>query len=149
MRGNNSVSVISFGKRFRDHEAPVKKRALFILKELGQKNVAVDIYLAGDALMHRLNRIFRGKNKVANILSFEEPPIPHPESKKKVLGEIYLNPGFVKDWIPARFHARPTVFTLDRFLAHGILHLLGFGHKTKNARIRMEKLEKRIMNSSS
>ena len=63
-----------------------------ILKILNKDNVAVDIYLTGNALMRRLNKEYRGKDKVANVLSFVEPiNFPHPETKTRFLGEIYLN----------------------------------------------------------
>ena len=62
-----------------------------ILKILNKDNVAVDIYLTGNALMRRLNKEYRGKDKVANVLSFVEPiNFPHPETKTRFWAKFTL-----------------------------------------------------------
>ncbi|MBI4085501.1 MAG: rRNA maturation RNase YbeY [Candidatus Liptonbacteria bacterium] len=95
-----------------------------------------EIFLLGDAEMKRLKKKFLPHEKgPANILSFEEPVRwPYPEKGRKILGEIYLNLDL----------ARGKEKILAPLLLHGIVHLLGYDHKKKGDRIKMEKLEKRI-----
>ena len=70
-----------------------------------------------------------------NVLSFEEPAgFPHPETKGRVLGEVYLN----KDLAAHGFRE------FAYLLIHGILHLLGYSPTEKNDILRMEALERKI-----
>lgn len=128
----NKIEVVDFEKRFKKFEKVIEKSAEEILKILKKKNVAVEIFLAGNRLMRQLNRKYRGKDKIADVLSFVEPVnFPHPERKERFLGEIYLNTAMQK--------------TRHRILLiHAILHLLGYSHKRKSDRIKMGKKEKHV-----
>jgi len=106
-----------------------------VLRELKEGRASVDIYLVDEKVMKSLNRKFRGKDKPTDVLSFKEPAgFPHPERKGKYLGEIYLAPGV----------AKKKGNDLEALLIHGLLHLLGYTHKRKSDRIKMEKLERRL-----
>ncbi len=128
----NKITVVSLEKQFKKFEKDIKKVASAIFKILNKDNVAVDIYLTGNALMRRLNKKYRGKDKAANVLSFVEPTnFPHPETKARFLGEIYLNFQFSN-------------FLISQLLIHAILHLLGYTHKGKSDRMKMEKKENHV-----
>ncbi|MCR4275364.1 MAG: rRNA maturation RNase YbeY [Candidatus Wolfebacteria bacterium] len=141
---NSRISVFSAEKKFQKYESLIKKQAVKIAKILKIKNSAIDIFLIGDSQIRSINKKFRGKNKPTNILSFVEPKkFPHPELKsvkgsvKNFIGEIYLNIDTVNDFTGLKEHLK-----LDNLLAHGLLHLLGYIHNTKNDRMKMEKKEK-------
>ena len=86
--------------------------------------------------MKFLNKKFRNKNKTTDILTFVEPEnFPHPESKLKFLGEIYLNPDCISR----------NEFAL--MIAHGLLHLFGFQHQGKSDSIKMEAREKFLISN--
>ncbi len=153
----NKVEVFSLDKQFTTSERLIKKIAEGILKILGKKGVWVEIYLIDCREMRFLNKKFRGKDKATTILSFEEPrnfiypPFtrkrktkPMPRFRK--IGEIYLNLNIIcKSQIAKRGSISDKRFALGYYLAHGLLHLLGYNHQRKNDRIRMEKLEKFIL----
>ncbi len=85
--------------------------------------------------MKFLNKKFRGKDKAADVLSFNEPKnFVSPPSKFRRIGEIYLNVSSIKYQVSS-----------DRLLIHGLLHLLGYVHKKKNDRIKMEKIEQKLL----
>ncbi len=110
----------------------VARRAL---RKLKKGKAGVDVYLVSDKVMKALNRKFRGKNRPTDVLSFPEPKkFPHPETKEKYLGEIYL----------ALAYIRRTGGNPEALLIHGLLHLLGYTHKKRSDRIRMEKLEQKL-----
>lgn len=126
----NKISVINLEKRFKKFEKSIRIIAERALKILRKENIGVEVYLAGSREMRFLNKKFRGKDKAADVLSFEEPRgFVYPQSKFKKIGEIYLN--MTKD--------------SRKLLIHGFLHLLGYNHKKKNDRIRMEKAEQKLL----
>ena len=131
----NKITVVSLEKQFKKFGKDVRGDALAIFKILSKNNVAIDIYLASNVLMRRLNKEYRGKDKVTNVLSFVEPlNFPHPETKTRFLGEIYLN--FID--------SDKFVVSCQYLLIHAILHLLGYTHKGKSDRMKMEKKENHV-----
>ncbi|KKU94140.1 MAG: putative rRNA maturation factor [Candidatus Jorgensenbacteria bacterium GW2011_GWA1_48_13] len=129
------VSVVSLSKKFRPLEAKLRRAGEAALARLKYKRANVDVYLVSDPAMKKLNREFRRKNKATNVLSFREPEkFPHPEGKGQYLGEIYLAPEYV----------RKSGENLERLFHHGLLHLLGYTHKKRSDRIKMEKAEKSL-----
>ena len=73
-----------------------------------------------------------------NVLAFPAPKdFPRPDIKSKPLGEIYLNPQYIKE------NGENFIF----MLIHGFLHLLGYDHQKRNDRIRMEKKERELLKS--
>lgn len=77
----------------------------------------------------------RGENASVDVLAFPEPKrFPHPETKREVLGEIYLNAERIGD-----SHRK-----LIPFLIHGLLHLIGYDHSGKRDTIEMERMEERL-----
>ena len=130
----NRVLVTTLDKNFQRYELKVKKLALQILKILRKKAVTLEIFLTSPKELRRFNKKYRGKNKPANVLSIEEPEkFFYPDHQKRI-GEIFLNIEVVSD-----------KERLALFLVHGILHLFGYEHKTKNGRIKMERMEQKLL----
>ena len=77
----------------------------------------LSVVFAGPALMRKLNKKYRKKDKVANVLSF---------LLYKKSGEIFLNTYEKK---------------LLYLFTHACLHLLGYDHKTRKNTDKMEKKE--------
>ncbi len=159
----NQIYTISRNKKFVKYESAVEKAGLEVLKILRKNNILIEVCLADNRLMRRLNKEYRGKDKAANVLSFVEPSdFPHPETKARYLGEIYLNlecdpklrihPNLQTRYKTINSSKSTNIFVdSDKFvdwhrylLIHGILHLLGYTHKKKSDRIKMEKKEKYV-----
>jgi probable rRNA maturation factor len=99
------------------------------------RTALVDIFLLPDRDITALKRRFIKKRTEPNVLSFPEPlGFPHPQTKKRYLGEVYLNRDILKR-SPER--AAP-------LLLHGILHLLGYDHIKKADAVKMEGLEAKV-----
>ena len=122
-----------------------KKRLLTALRKGGAD---FDLHLLTNAQMNRVRRAlvarrdFKGpearkiaREKMVNVLSFPEPAdFPSPESRRRRLGEVYLNLDF-EPKNPGR---------LPALMVHGVLHLLGYRHDRLRDTIKMEALEKKL-----
>lgn len=86
---------------------------------LGEK-FDLSVVFGSSALMKRLNKTYRNKNGVSNVLSF-------PLSKSA--GEIFINKKYEKQRDYSKY-----------LFLHSLLHLKGFGHGTK-----MDKEEEKLM----
>ena len=95
----------------------------------------IGLFLLPDAKMRAMKKKFLPREKgPANVLAFPVPKDwPHSGAKKAPLEEIYLNKKFA------------TKREAPILVLHGVLHLLGYDHKRKNDRIRMEKIEKEVI----
>lgn len=102
------------------------------------KKIGIEIYLLADREMRNLNRKFLGKDRPTNVLSFSAGPgfiNPNFEKDARYLGEIFLAP----DYIRARGE------DLEVLFVHGLAHLLGYTHDGKSDKMRMEKMERRLI----
>lgn len=99
------------------------------------------IRFADDAAVRELNRDWRGKDKVTDVLSF-----PMQEGKVDAaahLGDIALAVPFVE-----REAARLAIDPADHALhliVHGVLHLMGHDHEADREAAEMQALERRTM----
>jgi probable rRNA maturation factor len=117
-------------------ERKLSRLAAKILATLKVRGATLDIILLDNAKIAALKARFIKKRTEPNVLSFPEPAhFPHPETKKRYLGEVYLNRTILRR-SPERAKA---------LLLHGVLHLLGYDHKKKADIAKMEGLEKRIL----
>lgn len=94
------------------------------------KKYSLSLVFAGDALIKRLNRTYRQKDKTANILSF---------SLSKDEGEIFINLGMVKREAPK--FGKSAKNYLGFLFIHGLLHLKGMTHSST-----MERQEIKFLN---
>ena len=103
---------------------------------MGVRDAVADIVLLPQEDMKRMKARFFKKKSEPNVISFPEPKqFPHPETKKRYLGEIYLNADILAG-SPER---------TEHLLLHGILHLLGYDHIKKKDAAVMEPLERKIL----
>lgn len=135
------IEVFSSSRGFKPLQNKARHTVIRTLRLLRQKG-SVSIWLLSDPQMRALNRRFKGKDIPANVLSFSNPKgFVHPsaKNKEKILGEIYLAPDFIKK----------RGENLDLMVIHGLLHLLGYDHETKSDRIKMEKIERKVLSKIS
>ena len=111
----------------------IKKAAQIVLKGEKEKNINLSIAFVGQKRIRELNKKYRGKNRVTDVLAFPEREIG--------LGEIIICIRKVKK--NARRFSSDFKTELSRVLIHGILHLLGYNHEEseKMAKKMMEKQE--------
>lgn len=92
----------------------------------------VDVLLAGDRTLRRLNRTFRGKDKATDVLSFPSygfaPPHGSTPTAEEHAGDLAISLDTALAQAEEHGHAlRDEVRVL---LLHGLLHLAGMDHET-------------------
>jgi probable rRNA maturation factor len=129
-------------------QARVQRRARAFLRRLDVRGVELSVSLVKDVAIRRLNRTWRNEDRATDVLSFpageplEGVPGPRP------LGDVVISLDTARR--AARQNGSAVHEELDRYLAHGILHLLGYDHE-KSARQarRMRALEQALLEGSS
>lgn len=115
--------------------------------KIKDKKVEISLNLVGEAKIKELNKKYRGKNKVTDVLSF---PLEESRLKKHdilPLGDIFIClPFAIKE-------SERQNIDLEKELAwltvHGFLHLLGYDHeKSTQDKKKMFQLESKILNSA-
>lgn len=108
------------------------------LQQLHVDGAELDLALVGDSEIRTLNRQFRGKDMATDVLSFPSGHQP-PGPKTTHLGQVVISVGTAR-----RMAARlgtTLASELALYLAHGILHLLGFDHHSAGEAEQMGRLE--------
>lgn len=113
----------------------LNSKAQRILSLLGYGDFDIGILLASSAKMCEYNRVYRGKDRVTNILSFSYHPnlvagkqIKVINEEDKNLGDLILCPEYIAK--EAEDLGRSFDEHLTILLVHGIVHLLGYDHET-------------------
>lgn len=98
----------------------------------------VDILLARDATLRRLNRDFRGKDKPTDVLSFPAPD----ELRHLHAGDLAIS--LQTATRQAKEHSHTLDAELRVLLLHGFLHLSGMDHEVDKGEMRARETELRI-----
>jgi probable rRNA maturation factor len=94
---------------------------------------AVTVAVVPDARVRSLNRQYRGKDSVTDVLSF-------PAGEPGELGDVVIAAGVAGR--QARQAGHPIAVELRVLALHGLLHLLGYDHERDDGR--MARLEHRL-----
>lgn len=135
----NNLTTDSIDKEF------LKKIVKKVLKEEKREKENLSIALIGPNRMRELNRIYRGKNRVTDVLSFQGVKALKaklkikPLEKIEGLGEIVICLREVKK--NARKLSSSFESELVFCLIHGVLHLLGYEHE--KSEVEAEKMGKK------
>jgi probable rRNA maturation factor len=97
----------------------------------------VTVAIVSDRRMRVLNRTFRGKDYVTDVLSFPvgraEPPKEGRAPVAISIGDIVIANGAATR--QARDHGHAVGTELRLLALHGLLHLLGYDHETDDGRM--------------
>ena len=135
-----------WNKKIKSPSKYIKKKIkkIFKFNSLKRRRFSLTILLTGNSKMKYLNKKFRNKNKITDVLSF--PNLEPADLKKKTNTEIYLGDIALSYEIISR-RSKDSNFNLefDKMWIHGYLHLLGYNHKKfKDYKI-MKKTEDKIL----
>ena len=111
-----------------------------------EKNAIFTILLTNSLNMRKLNKKFRNQNKSTDVLSF-----PYFSSNNlKLMKEENIYIGDIAtcyEIIDIRSDESNFLLEFDKVWVHGLLHLVGYNHVKNKDYFKMNKIEKRILNS--
>lgn len=109
--------------------ADVRQRAERMLEALRMKDAELSVLLCDDATIHALNRDYRKKDRPTDVLAFAMREGEGGDLHPTLLGDIVISVETARR--QAHEQARSIADEVTFLLAHGLLHLLGYDHRTE------------------
>ena len=122
------------------------KKILKIVKFFRKRNITFSILLTNSLNMKKLNKKFRNCNKSTDVLSF---PF-HSSNDLKLIGQKKFYIGDIAisyEIINSRSKKNNFLLEFDKVWIHGLLHLMGYNHVKNRDYFKMNKIEKKILDS--
>ena len=136
-----AVTVSGAARRPRLDRRRIARRAQIVLETIGHSASELSVVLVGDAVMRRLNRDYRGKDRPTDVLAFSLLE-GTGAGVSEAIGDVVISTA------TAARQARENGLTLreevDRLLVHGILHLVGYDHERSAAEARKMRRKERV-----
>ncbi len=114
------------------------------------REIAVRVVAASES--QKLNKLWRGKDKPTNVLSFPAPPaLRHPATRREragalPLGDLVICAQVVRE--EAERYGRKLEAHWAHMVIHGALHLAGYDHeRNERERLKMERREISVLKS--
>ena len=133
-------TLYKFSKNF------FKKITHEILKETSFKKIPeFSLVLLGESDIKKINTKYRGKNKPTSVLTFPSKDFQKIYNNgESQLGDVFLCPEYIKKEI--KKSRESFKYRLTTLFIHGIMHLLGFDHEKNKDALKMEAMERKIIN---
>jgi len=129
-----SVEVFNRQRRFAVDAAALESVADRALAAVGRPGAEMSVTVTNDRRLHELNRVYRGKDKPTDVLSF-----PYDEEGGPV-GDVVISVDRALAQADERGHSLQR--ELELLTLHGTLHVCGYDHETDDGE--MNGLERRL-----
>ena len=140
----NDFSIINETKEDIKELEEVEKLLNFTLKKLDIKSSIFNVIIVSEEKIKELNRDYRSKDSVTDVISFAlEDDKTFIKTDIRVLGDIYICLKKAQD--QAKEYNHSILRELSFLSIHGLLHLLGYDHMTKEDESVMFKLQEVIL----
>jgi probable rRNA maturation factor len=155
---NINVEIARDNKKWAEHKRINRKTIAAIASEVLSRyenlskiqEIELSILLTDDESMKKLNKEFRNKDKVTNVLSFPDTVIDWKHIQEFKPNEDYMYLGDVAFGYEITLQEagdKGWEFTgyFTHLLVHSLLHLIGYDHEEQEEAEVMEKLETDIL----
>lgn len=117
----------------------------FVVTKEKLENCLFNIILVDNDYIHKLNKEYRGIDRVTDVISFAlEDSQDEVKLDFRVLGDIYISVDKAKD--QSKEYGHSFLRELSFLTIHGLLHLLGYDHMTKEEEEIMFKKQDELLN---
>jgi len=149
IKANVEIDNRSWHKKIKNPKKYFNKKLKIISKMFNlfkNKNVSFTILLTNSLKIKKLNKKFRKLNKSTDVLSFpffSQKKFKLSKEKNMYIGDIATCYEIIN------IRSKKTNFFLefDKAWVHGLLHLIGYNHIKNKDYFKMNRIEKRILNS--
>lgn len=142
----NYVNVVNnYNKNVEEFDY-LKEFISYLVEKLELQNALFNVIIVDDKYIHKINKEYRGIDRPTDVISFaleDDKQIDLPDLR--VLGDIYIS--YDKVISQAKEYGHSNKRELCFLAVHGLLHLLGYDHMTKDDEIKMFGLQKELLNS--
>jgi probable rRNA maturation factor len=122
--------------------AEVLRRARAMCRALQLGESELSIVLTGDEQIRKLNAEFRHKDTATDVLAFAMREGKGKTLHEGILGDVVVSVETAR--IQAARAGRDVLSEVTMLLAHGLLHLLGWDHRTRAEDVRMRAQTERL-----
>ena len=117
----------------------------FVVKKENLNNCLFNVILVDNNYIRKLNKEYRGIDKITDVISFAlEDNIDEIKLDFRVLGDIYISIDKTRKQAEEFGHSFLREFAF--LTIHGLLHLLGYDHMTKEEEEIMFKKQEELLN---
>ena len=134
----SSITFRRIPEEMRSGLSPTLARFARKLETTVAQGLPFDCLITTDSELRRLNREFRGKDRVTDVLSFPAGHVRNGGGSQR-LGDLAIS--IVRARVQAREFGHKLEQEIEILMLHGVLHLLGLDHETDAGR--MARAEKR------
>ena len=125
---------------FRKNILKAAKETLNTAYKSKKNNLEVSFLLTSDSNIRLLNKNYRNKDKSTNVLAF--PMNQNTFGENYIVGDVVIS--LQKILSESKKFKIQKYKYLSQITIHGVLHLLGFDHKSNNQYEEMNKIEQKI-----
>jgi len=135
------ITIKNLQKKISLHPKTVKKAVLNTLSQEGiKKSGEIAIYFVNDKKIKGLNLKYLGRNNPTDVIAFD---ISEPKISHKIFADIFISTD--QALVNSRPYKTSLGLELYRYVIHGVLHILGYTHKSRRDKLIMEKKEKALI----
>ncbi len=116
----------------------------YLVKKLTLEKCEFNIILTTNKKIHEINKEYRGVERETDVISFameDEKDIEYTDFR--LLGDIYIS--IDKCYMQASEYEHSRVREICFLATHGVLHLLGYDHMTKEDEEKMFSLQEALL----
>tara|TARA_B100001029_G_C14844749_1_gene330346 strand:- start:16 stop:471 length:456 start_codon:yes stop_codon:yes gene_type:complete len=125
---------------FRKNILKAAKETLNTAYKSKKNNLEVSFLLTSDSNIRLLNKNYRNKNKSTNVLAF--PMNQNTFGEDYIVGDVVIS--LQKILSESKKLKIQKYKYLSQITIHGVLHLLGFDHKSNKQHEEMNRIEKKV-----
>lgn len=123
--------------------AGIRAKLKVLLESLGFHKHELSVLFTGDAAIRSLNRRYRHKDAVTDVLSFPLNTGAFSHIQPELLGDIVISVPTAARQAADAGHSLTA--ELDRLLVHGVLHLAGYDHEVSEREANKMQKKARMM----
>jgi len=136
------IRIKNLNKKRGINHKNIEKIVLLVTKSFKKVDAIIDITFVSNIRIKLLNKKYMAKDRATDVISFSLKENSFPV-KKRIIGDIYISSDMA--YRNARRFNTGYKKELALYVIHGLLHILGFGDKTKKERKKIRSLEEKFL----